>query len=104
MLTQLNPRPVKAKIVEMKTNIHAIVEIADAKYVEDFKIAITFSDGKKHIVDFAPFLTGSLHAEIRKYLNVKKFLQYTIKDGELMWGDFDMIFPIAELYQKTVIE
>lgn len=82
--------------------IPATLEITDAKYLGDFKLAITFSDGKKHNVDFAPFLKRSQHPEVQKYLNQKEFTRYSIKDGELMWGDFDLIFPIADLYENQL--
>ena len=78
------------------------IEITDAEYVGDLTLTLTFSDGKKHDVDFAPFLKRSQHPEIQKYLNQKQFKSYSIKNGELMWGDFDLIFPIADLYHDAI--
>ena len=49
-----------------------------------------------------PFLESSLHPSIRKYLDESKFNEYKIVDGNLNWNDYDMIFPIEDLYQGRV--
>jgi hypothetical protein len=85
------------------SKIPATIEITDAKFASNFTLALTFSDGKKHCVDFASFLKTSQHPEVQKYLNPKQFKRYSIWNGDLMWGDFDLIFPVADLYQKTQI-
>lgn len=53
-------------------------------------------------MDFGPFLKNSLHPEIRKFLNPKLFSRFTVENGELMWGDFDLIFPIMDLYENKI--
>ena len=82
----------------------SILKIIDAKYIGSFTLRLKFSDGRCHEVDFQPFLENSAHPDVRKYLNQKKFKNYSLKDGELMWGDFDLIFPVADLYKKSVID
>ena len=27
---------------------------------------------------------------------------YSLIDGELMWGDFDLIFPVMDLYHNSI--
>jgi hypothetical protein len=81
---------------------HKIIKVVEARYTGGFSLNIKFSDGKVHKVDFEPFLKKSLHPEIRKYLNREEFSHYTIRDGELMWGDFDLIFPVDDLYKNTI--
>jgi len=76
--------------------------ISRAKYVSEHKLQLVFSDGKVQIVDFGPFLKNAGHPEIRKYLNTKLFKRFSIKDGELMWGDFDLIFPILDIYENNL--
>ena len=39
---------------------------------------------------------------IRKYLDEKKFKQYELDDGDLEWNDYDLCFPIADLYENTI--
>lgn len=79
------------------------IKIKSIKYIEKYKLDIAYSDGTKKIVDFEPFLCASQHPEIQKYLNLKKFKNFTLKDGELMWGDFDLIFPIMDLYKNKIL-
>jgi len=44
-------------------------------------------------------LESSLHPSIRKYLDEDKFKTYQIVDGNLNWNDYDLIFPLEDLYQ-----
>ncbi len=74
------------------------IEIKSAYYIGDCAIRIFFSDGKQKLVDFKPFLENSLHPSIRKYLDEKKFRQFKIIDGNLNWNDYDLIFPLEDLY------
>ena len=74
------------------------------KLTEDYKLSIIFSDKKKQIIDFEPFLKKSSHSEVRKYLEKKYFKKIHIKNGDLMWGDFDLIFPIADLYKNQILK
>jgi hypothetical protein len=78
------------------------VEIKSSRYIGDFAIRIYFSDGVGKLVDFKPFLESSLHPSIRKYLDETRFKEFQIIDGNLNWNDYDMIFPIEDLYQGRV--
>ncbi len=79
-----------------------LIEIATAKYIGDFVIKIFFSDGSKRLVDFKPFLESSVHPSIRKYLIEDNFKKYEIVDGNLNWNNYDLIFPIYDLYKGKV--
>ena len=81
-----------------------IVKIESAKYLNDYTIKIAFSDGKIQQVDFGPFLEGSSHPEIRKFLDKRKFKEFSVNNGEFIWGDFDLIFPIMTLYENRLVE
>ena len=88
------------KITEEYIDYHAdIIEIKSAQYIGDFAIRILFSDGFSRLVDFKSFLESSLHPSIRKYLDEGKFKTYQIVDGNLNWNDYDLIFPLEDLYQ-----
>jgi hypothetical protein len=78
------------------------VKIESAKYIAEYKIQIAFTDCTKQLVDFGSFLENSMHPDIRKYLDKKKFRRFTVDGGELMWGDFDLIFPIMDLYENRI--
>ena len=76
--------------------------IVDATYVDDYRLLITFNDGISRIVDFGDFLRGSSHPDVKKYLDIKNFKAFHIEYGDLMWGDFDLIFPIIELHRGHI--
>lgn len=78
------------------------IEIKSARYIGAFVIRILFNDGKQKLIDFKPFLENSLHPSIRKYLDEKKFKQFKIIDGNLNWNDYDMIFPLEDLYEGKI--
>jgi hypothetical protein len=84
---------------EMQTDL---IEIKSANYIADYAIRILFSDGVNKLVDFKTFLESSSHPSIRKYLDETKFKQFTILDGNLNWNDYDLIFPVQDLYQGTI--
>jgi len=79
-----------------------LIEIKSAKYIGDYAIRVFFNDGTSHLVDFKPFLESSLHPSIRKYLDEIKFMQFELVDGNLNWNDYDLIFPINDLYQGKI--
>ena len=76
-----------------------LLQIKSANYCGDFAIRISFSDGFSRLVDFKPFLETALHPSIRTYLDEAKFKDYKIVDGNLNWNDYDLIFPIGDLYE-----
>jgi hypothetical protein len=79
-----------------------IIEIKSAHYIGDYAIRVFFNDGSGKLVDFKPFLESSFHPSIRKYLDEVKFKDYQIIDGNLNWNDYDLIFPIEDLYEGKI--
>jgi hypothetical protein len=78
------------------------LKIDSAKYLSDYVIRIKFSDGKEKLIDFKPFLSKSLHPSIKKYLDENKFSNFSLSDGNLNWNDYDLIFPISDLYNGRI--
>jgi hypothetical protein len=78
------------------------LKIDSAKYLSDYAIRIRFSDGKENLVDFKPFLSKSLHPSIKKYLDENKFANFSLTDGNLNWNDYDLIFPLSDLYNGQI--
>ncbi len=79
-----------------------LLKIDSAKYLSDYAIRIKFSDGNEKLVDFKPFLSKSLHPSIKKYLDENKFSDFSLTDGNLNWNDYDLIFPISDLYNGQI--
>ncbi|MBC6365463.1 DUF2442 domain-containing protein [Algoriphagus sp. AK58] len=92
----------------MKFNIESpvadypILEVIQAKHIADYVLEITFNDGISNRIDFRDFLSGSSHPEIRKYLDQSLFLTFEVKDGNVIWNDHDLIFPLADLYSGKI--
>ena len=91
------------KIVEEYNRDYSdLIEIKSAEYIGDYAIRIIFNDGINRLVDFKSFLEKSYHPSIRKYLDENKFKEFEIIDGNLNWNDYDLIFPIYDLYQGKI--
>lgn len=80
----------------------AIIDIEEAKYIVGYKLQLLFSDGKASIVDFEPFLRNSLNPLIKKYLAFDQFLNFSVEYGDLFWNDYDLCFPIVDLYEGRI--
>lgn len=91
------------KIVEEPIPDYKVqIGIRTANYISDYKINLVFNDGVETVVDFENFLSNSQHPSIRKYLNLIKFKQFKILNGNLNWNDYDLIFPLSDL-KKGII-
>ena len=80
----------------MKQNI---IEINNAHYLNNYKIEILFNNGRKRIIDLSDFLKKAKNPMTRKYLNKNIFKKFKIEYGDLVWGDYEMCFPIWDLYE-----
>lgn len=78
------------------------IDVESVTYLERYKLEIYFSDGHVQTVDFEQFLKRSIHPEIRKYLNLDLFKQFRIVNGQLDWNDYDLCFPLEDLYNGTI--
>ena len=89
-------------IESKQTRMPKVVQIESARYVAPYKLRLQFDDGHESIVDFGAFLNGSEHPSLRVYLDIKHFKDFTLEDGVLHWNDFDLVFPMAELYEGQI--
>ncbi|SJM91361.1 DUF2442 domain-containing protein [Crenothrix polyspora] len=81
---------------------HAIINIISVEKMEDYRLHFTFNDNKQQTIDFKAFLTNTRHPDIRRYLDPEKFAEYRIEYGELIWGDYELCFPIIDLYRNQL--
>jgi len=86
------------KIVNEIIDEGAYLTILKADYQENYRLQLFFSNGKNLIIDFEPFISNSYHHGIRKYLDKDQFRKFKIVNGNLNWNDYDLIFPIEDLY------
>ncbi len=79
------------------------INITAVEKTDQYQLRLVFDDGTIQEVDFKDFLTQSRHPEIRVYLEESKFDAYHLEYGELVWGDFDLCFPIIDLYHNRIL-
>ncbi len=66
-------------------------------------VSLTFSDNTMQTVDIGDFIRRHPHPQYNKYLDPKKFSRFTLDNGNIVWGkNWDMIFPIENLYKGTI--
>ena len=78
------------------------VHVQAVHQVRAYRLRIEFSDGQTREVDFEPFLRNATHPGICRYLQPRRFQQFAITDGVLQWNDFDLVFPMADLYAGVI--
>jgi len=79
-----------------------VIEIIKAEYLKDYKIAFEFSDGLNQVIDFEHFLKSSNNPMSRKYLDLAEFKNFNLEFGDIEWNDFEMCFPIWDLYNGKI--
>jgi len=82
--------------------IPPVVNILTAKKLDGYKLSISFDDGTQQIVDFHSFLSRSVHPAIHAFLDAERFADFRIEYGELVWGDYELTFPVADLYRNRI--
>jgi hypothetical protein len=78
------------------------INIVDAKHMGGYGIRLKFDDGSSQDVDFQSFLEAALHPQIREFLKMDNFMRFRIEYGELIWGDYDLCFPVADLHKNQI--
>lgn len=83
--------------------IPAIIKVVSASHVGEYRIEIKFDDGSIQIVDSGPFLQRAIHPDIRAYLDRDRFQSFRVEYGDLLWGDYDLCFPVIDLYTNRIL-
>ena len=78
------------------------LEITEAIYVSGYKVRLTFNDGTMRVMDFEPFLRKAGNPDLTQYRQLRKFKSFRLHYGDLMWGDYEMIFPITDLHAGEI--
>ncbi len=79
------------------------ISVKEVKYIEEYKLEIIFTDDKKKVLDFKQFFNTHSNPQYDKYKKTENFKKFKIENGNVTWGkDWDMIFPVYNLYQGKV--
>lgn len=79
-----------------------VINVVSATLVGPYRLQLVFDDGIVKEVDFGPFLSRARHPEIRAFLDVARFGTFHIEHGELIWGDYELCFPVIDLYTNQI--
>jgi len=79
------------------------LEIEHAEYEDNYRIAMEFSDGHRTVVDFESFLSSSSNTETRRFLDTARFRDFRLEWGNIVWGDYELCFPVEDLYTAKLI-
>ncbi len=81
---------------------NATINVVSANQVGDYSLKIAFDDSTVQTVDFGPFFKRSRHPAVRAYLEPDRFATFHIAYGELIWGEYDLCFPVIDLYRNCI--
>ena len=76
--------------------------IKEATYINNYKINLKFNDDKEQLLDFEEFISTSMHPDIKKYQDKILFKHFTLQNGDIEWNDYELAFPIYDLYQGRI--
>ena len=79
-----------------------IINIVSATLIDKYKLRLSFDDGVVQEVDFGHFLNKAQHPDIRAFLDENRFNAFRLEHGELVWGDYELCFPIMDLYLNQI--
>lgn len=73
--------------------------IISAKYIDGYKIAILFEDGKTIVANFEKFLHESKNPMISKFKDMRLFKKFRIDFGAISWGDNEFDISPESIYE-----
>ena len=79
-----------------------VISIIEAKYIGEYKIEFSFSDGTQNTIDLSKFLQNAKNPMTRKFLDKQLFSQFSIEYGDIIWNDYEMCFPIWDLHEGKI--
>ena len=86
----------------MKATVTKALSIREAEYFSGYKLRLVFNDGTARFMDFEPFLRRAQNPDLTRYRQLRRFKGFHLHYGNLMWGDYEMIFPIMDLYRGAI--
>ncbi|MEI6091796.1 MAG: DUF2442 domain-containing protein [bacterium] len=78
------------------------ISIINAEYQGNYTIKLWFSDNNERVVDFSNFLLNAKNPMTKKYLDKNLFANYSIIYGDLVWNDYEMCFPLWDLFMNKI--
>ena len=80
------------------------LQIINAVVVGNLTVRLYFNDNSEQIVDIGDFIRRKPHPQYNKYLDQEQFKDFSIENGNIVWGkDWDLIFPIEQLHKGEIL-
>ena len=79
-----------------------VIEITSAKYLGEYQIRLQFSDATGRTINLKSFLDHSKNPMTTQFRDKKKFAAFKIEYGDIVWGNYDMCFPIWDLHEGRI--
>ena len=77
--------------------------ITHAANAGNLSVNLWFSDNTMQTVNVGDFIRRHPHPQYNKYLDPRKFRQFSIEDGNVVWGkSWDLIFPVEQLHAGVI--
>ena len=75
-----------------------LVNVVDAKYLDGYRIAVTFDNGRTGVADLADTLSGPVFEELK---NVEEFRQFRVDDelDTIVWANGADVAPEYIFYK-----
>ncbi|MBE0648252.1 MAG: DUF2442 domain-containing protein [Bacteroidales bacterium] len=70
--------------------------------MKDYLIRFAFSDGTIRTIDFSSFLNNARNPMTRRYLDKRLFADFSIEYGDIIWNEYELCFPIWDLYEGQI--
>ena len=83
----------------MNTVATRYIKMTAVRYLKNYQIEFEFDDQTKKIIDFEGFLKQAKNPMLKKYLDLTVFKNFTLRDGDIDWNDYELCFPIADIYE-----
>ena len=78
-------------------------QVIKAENLGNLRVMLTFSDNTTQTIDVGDFIRRHPHPQYTKYLKPKIFDQFTLENGNIVWGkNWDLMFPVEQLYAGTL--
>ena len=82
-------------------NKHESLIVESAEYINDSKIAISFTNSKTKLIDFLFLFHKYVKGENLKYFAPQNFKKFIVLNGNIFWGkNEDVIFPVNLLLKR----
>jgi hypothetical protein len=90
-------------IMKQQSAAEGRIKVANAKYLDGYKLLIAFTDHKQQVVDFSDFINSRAKGFLSKYKSQDEFRKFNIERGNVVWGkNWDLIFPVYQLYNGYI--